>query len=191
MGGFQRQLLDHSLFSYPERTAPSMSLWSASARPGTCHIHNTIDRQAAAYHTLNKRGHIPDVFPHGTHPGAGGKSGILGFHWGLAAKDTSSAQGLISAVCIFPKPLFCFSVSLPFSPSLPPPPPPPPLNSSSSLMDLWGWCLPTAVEMFRYFSGTERIHFEQLDQDQTLWRLFLMLALVFVRAGGRRGQGLA
>lgn len=50
---------------------------------------------------LNKRGHIPCVFPHENTSCSRGKSGTLGVHWGLAENDTSFAEGLISFVCVF------------------------------------------------------------------------------------------
>lgn len=47
-----------------------------------------------------------------------GKSGILGVHWGLAGNDTSSAEGLISSVCVFS--LSPSSLLSSFNPSQPP-----------------------------------------------------------------------
>lgn len=57
--------------------------------------------QTGAYHTLNKRGHIPGVFPHEVTSCRRGKNGMLGIHWGSAGKDTSFAEGLSSSVYVF------------------------------------------------------------------------------------------
>lgn len=64
--------------------------------------HKTHKRcQTGAYRTLNKRGHIPSVFPHEVTSCSRGKNGMLGIHWGSAEKDTSSAEGLIGSVYVF------------------------------------------------------------------------------------------
>lgn len=58
---------DQSLFSWEGLTQKglwSVALISLCQAWSLSHIRHTNDRQPGAYHTLNKRGHIPCVFPH-------------------------------------------------------------------------------------------------------------------------------
>lgn len=68
--------------------------WSSS------HIRHT-NCQTGAYRTLNKRGHIPGVFPHEVTSCSRGKVGCWEFTGGSGEKDTSSAEGLISSAYVF------------------------------------------------------------------------------------------
>lgn len=48
----------------PRKGLPSAALICLCQAWSLSHIRHTSDRQPGAYHTLNKRGHIPCVFPH-------------------------------------------------------------------------------------------------------------------------------
>lgn len=100
------------------------------------HTEDTHERRrTGAYRTLNKRGRIPDVFPHEVTSCSGGKNGMLGIHWGNRPRRTLPPPKDLSALFMF----FHHSPSLPPPPSLtslsssldpsPPSPHPPPLPS--------------------------------------------------------------
>lgn len=86
--------------SYPERTVECCSDQPLPSLELVTHKTHKWPPNRSLSHTKQKGPHslcIPTrgyILPQG-------KSGILGVHWGLAENDTSSAEGLISSVCVF------------------------------------------------------------------------------------------
>lgn len=135
----------------PERTRLNVALISRCQAWSLSHMRHTNDRQPGAYRTLNKRGHIPCVFPHGDTSCSRGRVG----YWkstGDWPRKTLPLPKALSALFVFfflllsrclSFSLSPFSLSSPFNPSMPPAPLPP-LFSTLSL-DLWMlglklWC---------------------------------------------------
>lgn len=78
-----------------DRPLPSLQL--------VTHTHARTHQRCptGAYRTLNKRGRIPDVFPHEATSCSGGRTGCWESTGESAEKDASSAEGLIGTVCVF------------------------------------------------------------------------------------------
>lgn len=103
------------------------------------HTQDTHERRrTGAYHTLNKRGRIPDVFPHEVTSCSRGRAGCWESTGGSAEKDASSAEGLIGTVYVFHHSPshpsvsdFIIFISRSISAPIPPPPIPSPPPSRS------------------------------------------------------------
>lgn len=86
--------------SYPERTVECCSDQPLPSLELVTHKTHKWPPTRSLSHAKQKGPHSLRIPTRG-HILQQGKSGILRVHWGLAENDTSSAEGLISSVCVF------------------------------------------------------------------------------------------
>lgn len=108
-GGALKDSSHKTSHCFPRRDLTQKGLWSVAPISfcqawSLSHIRHTTDRQTGAYRTLNKRGHIPGVFPHEDTSCSGGEEWD---NWGSAGdwpRATLPLPKVLSALFVF---FFC------------------------------------------------------------------------------------